>query len=265
MQPNEILTHKFDKSKVFGYKTNDVDSFIQKVFNDYETLYKEKEALDKKVNFLADKLSEYRQQENKLTDILLEAKKVSNNVIAKANEKAQSIISDAQIKASELTSNAQNEVEMQKSILSKLKTEVNDFKNRILSLYNSHIDLISKLPSYQQPKEIQNLNSENLNNNPNEPNIDNKNLSGVKPPIILKARTFSISLDKNGVPIKIDEDNISNTQNIPLVQDVKKISQQFKSVDETNDDSSTVTPSSRFREPLKFGSNYKLSNKNKKK
>ena len=59
---------------------------------------------------------------------------------------------------------------------------------------------------------------------------------------------------------------ISKTKNISLVRDVKKISKQYKPNDkdlDKNDDNEGG--GSRFNEPLKFGLNYKLSNKNKKK
>ena len=254
MIPKDISEKKFEKTKVFGYKPNDVDKFISEVFESFNKLYQEKEQLEKKVDFLVEKLTEYRQQEGKLTDVLLEAKKVSDNVVKKANDKSDAILSEAQIKSDailseaqiksdEMLSSAKKEVEKEKKLLSKLQKESSDFKSKIISLYKSHIDLISMLPSYKNETEINN------NNN----NISNKEISSNKK---FKERTFSISLDKNGTPIKIDEENLSDTKNISLSEDIKKVSEQYNFSEEEN---------KKFREPLKFGSNYNFSNdKNKK-
>ncbi|MBP0979463.1 MAG: DivIVA domain-containing protein [Oscillospiraceae bacterium] len=243
MIPKDISEKKFEKTKVFGYKPTDVDKFMSEVFESFNKIYQEKEQLEKKVDFLVEKLTEYRQQEGKLTDVLLEAKKVSDNVVKKANDQADLILSEAETKSNEMISSAKKEVDKEKKMLSKLQKESSDFKSKIISLYKSHIDLISMLPSYKEDPEIN-------NNISDEEVLTNKTSK-------LKERTFSISLDKNGTPIKIDEENLSDTKNISLGEDIKKISDQYNLSEEE---------SKKFKEPLKFGSNYNFSNdKNKKK
>ena len=246
MDPQEILNKKFEKSKVFGYKTSDVDDFISEVFKNYTELCKEKEELEKKVDFLVEKLSEYRSQENKLTDILLEAKKVSDNVIKKSKEKAEEILNNASSKSEEIVLVAKNEVEKQKNLLSKLQKETSDFKNKMLSLYKSHVDLISTLPSYKN-EESSNSDSKNENEKSQE---NEKKINS------LKERTFSISLDKNGMPVKVDEESIEDTKNIALKEDVKKVLPKYDFNEDKN-------KNSKFQEPLRFGNNYTFNNKNK--
>lgn len=249
MDPQEILNKKFEKSKVFGYKTSDVDDFISEVFKSYSELCNEKEELEKKVDFLVDKLAEYRNQENKLTDILLEAKKVSDNVIKKSKEKAEEILNNASSKSEEIVSMAKKEVEKQQNLLSKLQKETSDFKNKMLSLYKSHVDLISTLPSY---KNDENSDSVGKNESENEKNLENEKKTNS-----LKERTFSISLNKNGMPVKVDEENIADTQNIALKEDVKKVLSKYDFNEDKN-------KNSKFQEPLRFGNNYTFNNKNKK-
>ena len=146
--------------------------------------------------------------------------------------------------------NAQKEVERQQDILKRLQKETSDFKNKLLLLYKSHVDLISTLPSYKQEEKIKQEKEAQINQEveDKEPNKEKQST--------MKARTFSISLDNNGMPIKIDEEDLSDTKNIPLSQDVKKVSQKYTYIDQN--------VNSRFKEPLKFGSNYNFNKKNKK-
>lgn len=262
MTPKDISEKKFKKSKVFGYNAIDVDNFISEVFENYNKLYQEKDQLEKKIDFLVEKLSEYRQQENKLTDVLLEAKKVGDNVIKKANDKASLILSEAETKSNELLSNIKKEVEKERNILLKLQKESSEFKNKIISIYKSHIDLISTLPS-QSPQltyktennidsDVEAISAQNVSDNTNN-KLNNK----------LKERTFSISLDKNGTPIKVNEDSFSDTKNLSLSQDIKKVSGKYRNLENKNNLDNLDNKDKKFKEPLKFGSNYNLG-KNKK-
>ncbi len=271
MNPVEISEKKFEKSKVFGYRTAEVDEFMSQIYQDYDALLKEKEQLEKKVEFLAEKLMEYREQESKLTDVLLEAKKVSDNVIKKAKEKAEAILSEAEQKSNSLKLGLKREVDKQKSILQQLQKETKDFKNKILLLYKSQVDLIATLPASdfvelsgkENELEIEDLLSDNkLNKDIVTSNSDQVGGVANRKNKKMKERTFSISLDENGMPIKIDEDNISDTQNIALKQDIKKISSDHgKGFDDKLGDKKTH----KFKEPLKFGENYSVNSKKTKK
>ncbi len=255
ISPKDISEKKFEKSKVFGYKTSEVDDFMKEICKDYEMLYAEKNKLEEKVNFLAEKLAEYREQENKLTDVLLEAKKVSDNVIKKAKEKANIILSDAEMKSNKMLTDAKKEFEKEQFLFLKLQRETTNFKNKILALYKSHIDLIATLPSdnlsedntaYQQEQQDKEAVKDDL-----------KLVETYDQKKKMKERTFSISLDKNGRPIDVKDDTISDTKNISLARDMRKVTQ----LHQVSEDNKNI----RFKEPLRFGSNYNLNSKLKKK
>lgn len=255
LKPRDISEKRFEKSKMFGYKISEVDGFIAEILKDYETLYNAKSELESKVNFLADKLSEYRDQENKLTDVLLEAKKVSDNIIKKAKEKAEVILSKTEDASQKLVVEAKNEAERQQTLFLKLQKETTTFKNKLLSLYKLHIDLISNLPSSNLESEENSIDAQKIVEQENSmPDVaDEKRECYNKN---LKERTFSISLDKNGRPIEVKDETLSDTKSISLL-DLKNASQK----DEKN---GKYSKSSKFKEPLKFGASYNLNGKTKK-
>ena len=254
MKPSDIIEKKFVKSKVFGYKTNEVDTFLDEVYKEYENLHIQRDDLENKVNFLAEKLTEYRGQENKLADVLLEAKKVSDNMLKKARDKADLILSDAKIKADKMINNAKREADQQQILFLKLQREVTLFRNKILSQYKSQMDLITSLPvySFEESKEQSDLKNVNIDEiiNINSDRIEEE----ISPKV--KERTLSISLDKNGKPIKIKGDDIAKTKSISLKKD-QKIN------DENNQDLNNIERPSKFREPLKFGSAYNIKSDKK--
>lgn len=113
---NDIKDRKFEKA-AFGYKQEDIDDFLSELIAEFEEIDAEREDLHSKIQILADKVREYRQDEEALKDALLGAQKQGHHVIAEAQEKAEAIISDAKAQAQALIDEAtvQHEAAMEKN------------------------------------------------------------------------------------------------------------------------------------------------------
>ena len=120
IQPLDIKTQSFKKG-LFGYKTSDVNTFVDTVYRAYEELYNEYAGLADKLEKLNKSLEEGRlkifELENKLQkaenvsnyddpldvkksrDIVAEAKKNAAEIIAKAKEESDKIVNAAKGKA----------------------------------------------------------------------------------------------------------------------------------------------------------------------
>ena len=75
----EIRTVTFEKS-MRGYRAEDVDSFLQQVADTIDELTKEKEESRKKLYILAQKIEEYRKDEDNLKTALLNAQRMGEKV-----------------------------------------------------------------------------------------------------------------------------------------------------------------------------------------
>ena len=128
ISPQEIRTVTFDKV-MRGYRTEDVDALLQQLAQQMEELQAEKESTEKKLYVLAQKVEEYRKDEDNLKTALLNAQRMGENVIKEAKQKAESILREAEG-----------------------FTEEKDFKNSVLSLYKQHIESLSTLPG-DEPEE----------------------------------------------------------------------------------------------------------------
>ena len=149
---NQINEKKFEKSAL-GYKPESVDSFLFEVSEAYNAVVEENKQLQKKIQVLAEKIQEYREQEDSLRDTLLTAQRLGDSLLKESKSKADIIIKDATAKADKIVENAQKKLEGEQIALTKMQREVSGFKTRLMSLYKTHIELISALPDYEEPKE----------------------------------------------------------------------------------------------------------------
>ena len=149
--PDEIRNVEFTKS-LGGYKTSEVDEFIDRCADTVEALMKEKAELSKKLEVLADKLVEYRNDEDSIRTALLSTQRLGDTVVREANHKAGLILDDANIKAQKIQETAQREILSEKQELKRIQKEVTNFKNRMMSIYREHLELIKVLPEEEEEK-----------------------------------------------------------------------------------------------------------------
>ncbi len=141
-------------TKTFGgYKTSEVDDFIDICADTVEALNKENEDLKKKMEILANKVVEYRNDEDSIRTALLSAQRLGDTVLREANHKAGLILDDAKIKAEKAEETAKQQIKEQLDELERLKKLVGDFKTQILGVYREHLAMIDVLPEYNPPEE----------------------------------------------------------------------------------------------------------------
>ncbi|MCD8005617.1 MAG: DivIVA domain-containing protein [Oscillospiraceae bacterium] len=178
MNAKDIAQKKFAKSTV-GYKPEEVDEYLKDVAIALANAVKEKEECEAKIEVLAKKVTEYRNDEDAIRDAILNAQKQGNKILADARAEADRIVAEAQNKRDSLLADISNDcenlkrsevekiavvikeesdrlnavtaasktqVEMQTDKLNNLKAEVTDFKKKILLVLNEQIRVVSSLP-----------------------------------------------------------------------------------------------------------------------
>lgn len=157
LKPQDIREKSFDKTFGFGYRMDDVDGFLARIAADFAAALQENVDLEKKLEVLADKLTEYREDEESLRTALLGAQKLGDSVIRESKTKAEIIIRDANVKAETMLANAKRKIEQEQQNLADIQDEVANFKDRLLDLYKKHLELISELPEREEPEQEQTL------------------------------------------------------------------------------------------------------------
>ena len=94
MNPRDVLNKRFEKG--FGYKQEEVDSYLREVSAALAAALKDRDEQEAKIIKLVDKINEYRSDESAIGNALLVAQKQASRIIAEAKEEASKLVSEAQ-------------------------------------------------------------------------------------------------------------------------------------------------------------------------
>lgn len=145
LNPNEIANKRFDKS-MGRYKCEDVEHYLSQLAGDVDSLLADKRDQEEKLMVLADKLEEYKHDEESLRAALLGAQKLGDSVVREAKAKAERIIDDANAQANLMLENARRAIEKEQASFVRMQREVATFKSKLQLLYKQHLELITSIP-----------------------------------------------------------------------------------------------------------------------
>lgn len=140
----------FDKA-MRGYRCDDVDDYLKQVAESMDALVAKNDEMQKNLVVLAQRIDQYRAEEDTLRTTMINAQRLGENVIREAKQKAAEIIRAANMKADDREQRARDDVELAKQEIVTLKSEADSFKRSLMEMYRKHINLISKMPEYNPP------------------------------------------------------------------------------------------------------------------
>ena len=140
----------FDKA-MLGYRCDDVDDYLKQVAESMDALAAKNDEMQKNLVVLAQRIDQYRAEEDTLRTTMINAQRLGENVIREAKQKAAEIIRAANMKADDREQRARDDVELAKQEIVTLKSEADSFKRSLMEMYRKHINLISKMPEYNPP------------------------------------------------------------------------------------------------------------------
>lgn len=137
------IHNKVFKSSVFGgYNKEEVDSFLDKLTEDYERIYKENIELKDKVNTINEGLNHYKTMEETLQNTLIVAQNTAEDIKKNAYAKGENIIKEAEIKASKILSESNDDLTKVKREIDELRRNHSIFKSRMESNINSYLEIL---------------------------------------------------------------------------------------------------------------------------
>ena len=151
--PKEIEMKEFTRTKVGGYKPEEVDEFLDRIMADYESLLEEREMLNKRISYLNEKLDKVREDQDKMRSSVVNNQKSYDDMMGSARRKADKLVADAQDYAKRLIETAKEEADRQQQVKTQLTAEVESFKAKLLGIYENHVKLISTIPVFKRDDE----------------------------------------------------------------------------------------------------------------
>ena len=174
LTPQDVRSVQFEKN-LRGYRTEDVDHFLDKVEQQLGQDAEQMEALRKQVadltaenETLRRNMQSYEADGDMLKSALINAQRMGENVIREANQKAEDILHRANLrgddiirdanellqKASDRADEIENEANEKRMAeereYDRVRLEVTRFKADVLNLYRSHVESLSRLPEFQK-------------------------------------------------------------------------------------------------------------------
>ena len=131
LTPKQIKNNNFQAAGRNAYKASEVDEFMEEVYDSYEQMFRENAELVKKLGLLADKVSEYKSDEDNIRNALLTAERMKESILAEAQEKVRAAKTAVDEKTSAIIENAKAEAD-------KIIAGANDRADETLKLAQSN-------------------------------------------------------------------------------------------------------------------------------
>lgn len=273
----DIRNVTFRKSNFGGYRPEDVEVFIEEVQASFESLTQENNDLLRKLELLAKKVEEYREDEESIRTAVISAQKLGDASIREAKRKSEEILKDASLQAENIMNNAQNEIKGQQLTLENLKKEVSAFRSNLLSIYREHLTLIDALPSESDAENPEEENAQRVSEKSEPEEKQTVNGKERKAP---NQMTLPVSFPTEETQ-KLEEDPIFSLTEKDQAELAKSLLEEEKEIAEkvskeaadsaqkadglfTDDvsqdhpEADSVSEKSRFNS-IKFGDNYEIS------
>ncbi|MGN0540451.1 MAG: DivIVA domain-containing protein [Acutalibacteraceae bacterium] len=130
LKPEQIRSHRFISAGRGTYEAGDVDSFLSEVATSYEQVFRENGDLVKKISLLAERVSQYKKDEDNIRRALLTAERMADKIQRESQQSAQEQLDSAEKRAQELIASAQNRADVLETAASVKASQLTEESNR---------------------------------------------------------------------------------------------------------------------------------------
>lgn len=145
MIPPYELENKQFKKAVKGYNTTDVDEHIDFIVEKYTELYRAYNELERKHAEVSAELEMFRNNEDAIRRALVEAQNTKSKIIKDATRRSDVILKSSKENCDRIIADFKEQINHERSTLATLKAQVEEFKYRIFSQYQQHIEYLEQI------------------------------------------------------------------------------------------------------------------------
>ncbi len=132
-------------SSIPGYKKSEVNSFVQSVTTEYESMLDNLKTRDQEIENLKKELTHYKELESTLNRAILIAEESSQNIKKSAFEEAKVIMENARKNASRIVNNSLIKANKIEKEAEDLKRHVERYKVKYKSLLEDELEAVERL------------------------------------------------------------------------------------------------------------------------
>ena len=141
MTVQEIQEIGFEKAVFGGYDMKSVDTFLERVAEEFAAMQKENAALKAKMKVLVDKIEEYRGRENNMGRVL----SIAEETLDRAKQEADTILANAKSESASKLKTTQAEIDTEAQKLEAAKKSTVEFIARVSAVYQAQAKALVEL------------------------------------------------------------------------------------------------------------------------
>ncbi|RNC67493.1 MAG: DivIVA domain-containing protein [Desulfuromonadales bacterium] len=141
--PLDIQQQQFKGKMLGGLDPEDVDTFLQIVAQEMESLIRENTELKEQGKKAAADMEQMAQQEKNLREAMLAAQKITEEMKANAQKEATLIISEAEVKAEKLLADGERRLAQLNDQIQEMRRQRLQFESAFKSLLDTHYKMLS--------------------------------------------------------------------------------------------------------------------------
>ncbi len=143
LSPLDLKNKKVEPKKRRYYDKEEMDEYLELVFDQYKELYQENQELTKNVKTLSDGVQYYRSIESTMQKALVLAEKTAKETKDAAQLKAEAIEKDANTRAEKIVSEAEQQYDKLKEKCLYLVQQFNQYKMQLKQVASAQLELIT--------------------------------------------------------------------------------------------------------------------------
>ena len=149
----DIRERTFERARVGGYDAAAVDDFLDQLAEEVAASQKNTSVLKQKMKILADKVAEYRDNEEALNRAVLSAQKLAVQIEQEARDRAAAILADAERQVKERLGSIEEEEEREKRNLEEAKAATAKYFESVRALCKGQLQQLDAIAGEFVPAE----------------------------------------------------------------------------------------------------------------
>jgi cell division initiation protein len=150
--PLDIQQQQF-RIRFRGFDVREVDSFLEKLVDEFETLIRESANRQSKIQRLRREIEEYRDREKGFKNAMVNAQKALEDMKINAKKEAELIVAEAEMKAEKILSTAHERLTQLHEDISELKRQRMQLEVELGSILEAHRKLLDMSSEAMDAKE----------------------------------------------------------------------------------------------------------------
>ncbi|MFL0195529.1 DivIVA domain-containing protein [Clostridium sp. WILCCON 0269] len=139
------ITNKEFKKGFRGYSIDEVDEFLDKIAESYESICKENSLLKEKLQMTEDKVNHYNKMEDTIKGTLLLAQNASEQVKENAKRESECILKNANDTAQKVIDKAHSDVIQINDEFEAVKQEFSKFRTKFRSFVKTQLEMFDDM------------------------------------------------------------------------------------------------------------------------